>query len=169
MPHDDAIALFRRWYQAPIDKLRELPNGDGGFAALIIALPLYERLIKARLKLEGRAANDNATQAEINEDLSLTDDQRSKFWAIFRIGFMHQAMGQAGRTQWLVSHEFTDRPVFRHIGGRETICLDPWKFADRVVQEFLQRPELITVSESFPLAAILRLPIPERMDCVSEE
>jgi hypothetical protein len=90
----------------------------------------------------------------MDRDLELTPTQRSVFWAIFRVGFMHQAMGQAGNAGWLVSDQYTAKPVFRNNRNQQVVCLDPWKFVDRVIDEFRRRPELITASESFPLAEI---------------
>lgn len=159
-----AQSLFERWYVRPIEKLKELPDGDGGFAALMLTLPLYERLIVGRLKLDNRPTDEEAVRAEMGSDLHLTDDQQRRFWAVLRIGFMHQAMGQNGRTKWLTSHTFTERPEFRVVRGTPTICLDPWKFADRVLREFQRRPELITASESFPLADIIPMQISELAD-----
>jgi hypothetical protein len=87
-------------------------------------------------------------------DLQLSNDEARRFRAVIRNGFMHQGMGLAGPTQWATSHIFTERPRFQVVRGVSTICLDPWKFADRVLREFQMRPELIAISESFPLATI---------------
>ena len=51
---DDPIDRFRRWFDAPIARLKELPTGDGAIAAMMIVLPLYERAIIGREKLSGR-------------------------------------------------------------------------------------------------------------------
>lgn len=157
----EPVDLFRRWFSASIEKLKELPTGDGAFAALMIAFPLYERYIVAKLKLDGQPTESDDVRAEMSRDLGLTDQQRSRFWKIFRVGFTHQAMGGAGATPYLVSHVFGDRPQFHTIDGVETVCLDPWKFADRVLNEFISRPELITASESFPLAGIFAMQVTE--------
>ena len=52
-PSASDVEKFTGWFARAIDKLAELPEGDGAFAAMMIALPLYERSIVARLKLEG--------------------------------------------------------------------------------------------------------------------
>jgi len=94
-----SIELFNRWYIEPINKLKELPNGDGGFAAFMITIPLYERYITSKLKLENKPTEDTDIRTEMANDLHLTDGQRSVFWAIFRIGFTHGAMPQSGKTK----------------------------------------------------------------------
>src|SRR5665213_2816205 len=89
---------FQGWFVRAIEKLDELPEGDGAFAALMIVLPLYERYVVAKLKLAGKGASDAEKQAEMSSDLGLKDGQRRTFWAIFRVGFTHQGMGKAGPT-----------------------------------------------------------------------
>ena len=86
------------WFVRAIDKLDELPEGDGAFAALMIVLPLYERYIVGKLKLERKEAGEADKQEEMSKDLELDNKQRSIFWAIFRVGFTHQGMGQHGKT-----------------------------------------------------------------------
>lgn len=149
---------FKGWYVRPVEKLKDLPEGDGAFAALMIVLPLYERLIKARLKVADKPTGDEDVASAVGDDLGLRGSDRRVFWSAFRVGFMHQAMGKAGRTPWLVSDSFGAVPEFRDINGARCVCLDPWKFADRVLGSFLDAPELITASESFPLAAVQAFP-----------
>ncbi|PZR73484.1 MAG: hypothetical protein DLM73_10610 [Chthoniobacterales bacterium] len=148
-------SLFDRWFAAPIAKLHELPSGDGAFAALIVALPLYERAIIGTIKLRGHDSNEDAIKAEVEADLHIDLPVRARFWSVFRNGFMHQAMGLDGHTKWLVSAEFTAIPTLISRSGNDYLCLDPWKFAERTITKFKERPELITASESFPFATIL--------------
>lgn len=154
----NASELFERWFGRSIEKLRELPNGDGAFAALMIAIPLYERFIIASLKGSGSPTKEADIQKAVGDDLGLDDGQRRVFWEMFRNGFMHQAMAKDGKTKWMVSSEFGELPEFKTIGGVAYICLNPWKFADRVLRKFRSDPKLITASESFPLATIFQLP-----------
>lgn len=67
-PEDDPLKLFRRCFEVPLHALRSLANGDGGFAALIIACPLYERYVKF---VRGRAT-DQAVADQLVEDFNLT-------------------------------------------------------------------------------------------------
>lgn len=121
-------------------------------------LPLYERYIVAKLKHEGADTSDENQRAEISADLNLDDRQRAVFWATFRVGLCHQAMPQDGRTKWVVSSEYGALPEFAEENGTDYVKLDPWKFAERVLQKYENEPHLITVSESFPLASIFRMP-----------
>lgn len=157
-PNATPIERFEGWFIKPIEKLQELDNGDGGFAALMIAIPLYERYIVGKLKLAGRPMDDENKKEEIAVDLNLNDDKRKIFWDIFRIGFMHQAMPKAGKTGWVVSQKYGALPEFKMQGDRIYICVDPWKFAARVLSKFKEDPRLITASESFPLANVFLVP-----------
>jgi hypothetical protein len=130
---------------------------------MMITLPLYERGIIAKLKLAGKPTGDEDIARAIGADLELDEYQRKIFWAMFRNGFMHQGMTMAGKTQWLVSHHYGALPEFRNYEGRSCVCVDPWKFADRVLNAFLKDPRLITASESFPLADVF----PVRADAFS--
>lgn len=156
-PDATPLERFEAWFARPVEKLAELTEGDGAFAALMILLPLYERYIAARLKLAGKEAGEAETKEEMSKDLGLDAGQRSRFWAIFRVGFTHQGMGQHGGTKWAVSHTFGELPEFRSIRGCDCVCLDPWKFARRVLQKYRDDPRLITASESFPLADVFSL------------
>lgn len=154
----NAIDLFERWFGNSIKQLQELPTGDGAFAALMISIPLYERFVIAKLKLDGKPTNETTMQAEIGSDLNLDDGQRRVFWEMFRNGFMHQGMAKDGKTKWMVSHVFGATPEFKTIDGVQHICFDPWKFSARVLDKFRSDHRLITASESFPLASIFVMP-----------
>lgn len=168
-PGATPVERFNGWFVRSIDKLKELPEGDGAFAAMLIALPLYERFIVAKLKLGGEPIGQDEIAREIGADLGLAEGERRAFWAMFRTGFMHQAMVQTGKTVWLVSHRFGALPEFRTYGGRSCLCVDPWKFADRVLATFLQDPRLITASESFPLADVFAVDATELSPPIVDE
>lgn len=153
----NATERFERWFAQSISKLKELPTGDGAFAALMIAIPLYERYIIGKLKLSGSETKEADVKAAVSADLKLDSKQRSIFWDMFRNGFMHQAMPTDGKTKWMVSSEFGEIPEFKEVEGVNCILLDPWKFADRVIKKYKDNPDVITASDSFPLASIFLL------------
>lgn len=152
------IERFERWFGNSVEKLRELSDGDGAFAALMIAIPWYERYIVGKLKLNGEPTKPEDVQRAMETDLNLAGDQRKTFWAIFRNGFMHHGMPMNGKTKWMVSEEFGEYPEFKNIEGITYVCFDPWKFTDRVLNAFRSDHRLITASESFPLATIFLMP-----------
>lgn len=149
--------LFHRWFVAPLAELRKLDKGDGAFVALTTVLPLYERAIISRLKLRDVATTDDNIKAEVEADLEINANVRARFWSIFRNGFMHQGMGLDGATKWCISAEYTHSPQLVAQDGVNYVCLDPWKFADHVLNMFQAHPELINASESFPFATIIKI------------
>ncbi len=155
----NSIEYFNRWFVNPINKLKDLPEGDGGFAAFMVAIPLYERYIIGKLKLAGKCSDKESVKKEISKDLKMNDKQRCIFWEMLRNGFMHQSMPKKGKTKYMFSSSFSAIPEFKKLNNNEDfICLDPWKFSERVLNKFLKEPELITASESYPLASIFVMP-----------
>ncbi len=154
-PGATAIDRFDAWFTKPIAKLKELPDGDAGYAVLMIAFPLYERYILAKLNLENKGTDEANIKHAMATDLGLNDSQRSIFWDMCRNGFLHAAMAKSGKTLFMVSDRFGGLPTFVTLNGCPCVGLDPWKFAERVIARFKANPELITVSESFPLANVI--------------
>lgn len=155
MSTDSSEELFRRWFVAPLELLeRKLPNGDGAFVALMAALPLYERAIIAELKLDKAETTTEAIGTRVEKDLGIDTNTRKKFWAIYRNGFMHQGMGLDGKSKWKISGDYRLAPEIKTENGVDFVCLNPWDFAKHTVRKFVDRPELITASESFPFASI---------------
>jgi hypothetical protein len=154
----EAILMLQRWFVAPIAHLKKLPSGDGGFVALLTAITLYERLVNSRLKIQGLPQDLTSVKLEVERELQLTPEQRSIFWTVFRIGLAHQAMPMAGKTAWALGERFNALPSFQNIGGIDYVCIDPWKFAERVLQAFLDKPQLINATESFQFGTIGQLP-----------
>ena len=102
---DDPIERVQMWYAAPIEKLKELPDGIWGFAAFLMGLALYERLTEAKMKLQGRKVDD-AAKEEMAQDLHLSESEQSIFWDMFRNGLLHGAMPKVARTQYLIEHSY---------------------------------------------------------------
>ena len=147
--------LFRRWFVAPIEVLqRELPKGDGAFVALMAILPLYERAIIAELKLARQDISQETIGTRVESDLGINEDTRRRFWAIYRNGFMHQGMGLDGKSKWRISASYKLAPEIKTENGGDFVCLNPWDFARHTIEKFVNRPELITASDSFPFASI---------------
>lgn len=157
MTEKEALVLFDRWFEQAVRKLDELPNGDGGFAAFMVGLALYERLIVAEQKLAKRDSSPEAVNAAMAADLGLTGREQAIFWSVFRAGLLHQGMPQAGNTSWLFRHTFAATPTFGEYDGQPVVCIDPWKFTRRVLRRFHESPSKIIASESFPLGSVFPL------------
>jgi len=161
MNEQEAVDKFRRWYFEPIEKLRKLPNGDGGFVAFMVGIALYERWITAKLKSKNQMADKKSIKKAMQDDLGLSDQERRIFWDMFRNGLFHKAMPKLGKTGYWFNCTFSGYPEFKVLDGHPVIRIDPWKFTDRVIKEFLSDPKLIMESESYPLPSILPIPFDE--------
>jgi hypothetical protein len=64
-------------------------------------------------------------------------------------------MPKVGNTGLFFKNDFSEKPVFKKINGRDMICINPMKFTKRIITEFLSEPDLIDLSESNPLAHIV--------------
>lgn len=154
MTEPSAIERFTMWYVEPIEILKTLPDGRGGFVAFMVGLALYERLVTTRLKLQEIPATKEHISQEMARDLELSSHQQSVFWRMFRDGLFHRGMPFSGKSGFYFHDLFSAYPSFQRDGERTFVCIDPWKFTDRVIREFLAKPELIEVSASAPLPKI---------------
>src|ERR1039458_842026 len=88
--------LFERWVIAPLKALRPLPNGDGAFVAMGMALALYERYIKSALEHAGKTEKPEDMWAFGANDLSVDPETFRRFWGMYRDGIQH-SLQQIGR------------------------------------------------------------------------
>lgn len=144
--------LFKAWYVEPLSMLSS--NINAGFIAMIVAFALYERLICAKLKLNNQVTEGDSVRSAMADDLGLDSKQQSIFWDLFRNGLLHGAMPKAGQTGYILHPNFSETPEFKTYKGNPVVCIDPWKFAQRTINQFLKDPDLIAVSESFPMAKV---------------
>jgi hypothetical protein len=155
---DDPVVLFKRWYVKPLEMLMELENGDGGFAALAISCPLYERYATAALKESGKSAADDNLVKQLAGDFGVDQSTAETFWDVMRNGLLHQGMPKqkkhgAKLTRWRFSAEYT-APIKLRTGSSTILEVQPWLFTDKVLSLWLSRLDLIAQNQSFPWATI---------------
>ena len=155
MDQDTALHLFNSWFVKPIKS----SDIDGGFVAFMVMLALYERLIHAKLEIQGTDTGANFKKY-METDLRLTADERKDFWDMFRHGLLHRGMPKVDRkeqkttTGYIFRSDFSAFPEFRMYYDQPIICIEPAKFAARILDEFVQNPELILRADLFPLASV---------------
>ena len=159
----DPRVLFDRWYRQPIQKLKEVPSGDGAFVALIIGCMLYERYATSLLQANSRKANTEAVVSQLATDFGADTETARVFWDMMRSGLAHsgqpkvQERGRNSGVGWRFNHGFTHPMTLeRDAQTGEPVCLlvQPWTFADRVVELWQQRPDLLDACPSFPWGKI---------------
>jgi hypothetical protein len=159
--------LFSRWVEAPIKALRQLDNGDGGFAALAISLGLYERFIDSVLHQKSKAATSENFRSEASEDLGVSEDVVDRFWNSYRLGLMHafhpknytEKRGTGDSWGWDISEVdgYEGHPKIEERSDRFfVITLDPWKFTEHVIQRWKACPDLLNQLPEFSLGHIAR-------------
>ena len=155
----DPKTLFERWFERAISQLEKLENGDGGTAGMMVVLPLFERYITI---LTNNSTSGLKFYDIMASELQVADAlQAETFWTTFRHGFCHTGMPlERGRKIAILpkvafAAEYSSRPEFRTTpGGKEVICLDPWKFIHWVMDKYRHDPTLLTQHADAPLLAI---------------
>ena len=169
MDTSKASELFNIWFVKPLEILKAEIGPDAGWVALMVTLPLYERWIRAKLKTEAATTHkgngDKARDELIWKDLGLDNiEQAQTFWSVMRDGISHSAMPRIGDSRkqkkadnprYVLHTKCSAFPVFGEYDGKPIIYINPWKFADHVIQLLKDQPNLIFVdSKEFPLASV---------------
>jgi hypothetical protein len=158
---DDPGTLFKRWFEASVLALQKnLKDGDGAIAALMVVLPLYERYIHVtrNLSAEPKPAFCQLMASEFELD---TQSQAETFWTTFRHGFCHTGMPFVENIQGValpkvgLNGAYPKLPKFvTEPGGEPAIVLDPWKFAHHVLDIYRANPSLLEQHQDAPLLPI---------------
>ncbi len=133
---------FDGWFVKPIEKLRELPEGDGGFLALSAALFLCERYYRTLTNTHEEQGDDESFKHRAAEDMGLDVHDFKCFWKVYRHGIQHQGMPRRHvengiSYKWSMSGDFNAIPQIHRVNGQtREIRLDPWKFAELIIGKF---------------------------------
>lgn len=150
IPACEELSLFGRWYLRPLEALRQLPNGDGGFAALIIVCPLYERYVQHR---RGRSS-DHDIASQLVGDFGLSRSDAQTVWDVVRHGLLHSAMlkNQSGpvRRSWTTHYRFDCPFEVDPSTTPATLRIQPWLFVDHVVALYERDPSIVTSPGDWP-------------------
>jgi hypothetical protein len=81
--------LFDRWVVVPFSVLRQLPDGDGAFAALAMGFGLYERFIDSKIHNRGDKPCPERRYEEAAKDFEdrVKAEDFKSFWDMYRVGF----------------------------------------------------------------------------------
>jgi hypothetical protein len=163
----EPIILFERWFVQPLVKLRELPNGDGGFVALATSCFLYERYAVAVIMKLGGKANQEGKIEQFTTDFDVDKITATNFWAVIRDGILHQGMPKTNEQRkrslpnWMIRSGY--KPVWMgRYKGSDTLFVDPWLFTDKVLQLWNNNPSLIDQNKSFPWANVVPIAVNQK-------
>jgi len=157
---------FEGWFVKPIEKLRELPEGDGGFLALSAALFLCERYYRTMTNTHENSSDDNAFKQEAARDLGVSLHDFMLFWRVYRHGIQYQGMPRkvydknANLTyKWHLDESFAGVPEIHQIDAQNSeIRLNPWKFAELVIEKFRADPSLLQKATVHAFGEVIEKP-----------
>lgn len=159
-PGASLMERFEGWFIKPIEKLKEIPEGDGGFLALSAALFLCERYYRALTDTLNGKRDDEQFKIAAAKDLGLSLGDFNCFWIVYRNGVQHQGTPQKyidKKNQikyfFRISDEFNGIPEIYKINAyKREIRLNVWKFADLIINKFKSNEAIFrkAVSRTFP-------------------
>jgi hypothetical protein len=158
-PGASQMERFNGWFVEPIEKLKELPEGDGGFLALSAALFLCERYYRALTDTHYGKRDDEAFKIAAAKDFGLSLDDFKRFWFVYRHGIQHQGTPKKYidknkmKYSWQISDDFNAIPEIYKINAyKREIRLNVWKFADLIITKFKTNPIVFrkAISHTFP-------------------
>ena len=136
---------FRRRFKEPVELL--ITQKHAGFALMMIALPILERLLRGRSHLKDESLTDPFYKELLNVFPALEDLRGARaFWQCFRHGILHQAtfsLKRAGSDNKVFSgvigiEELSGHVVTLHRSGdpEHIVCIvDPVAFTRTVLAE----------------------------------
>ena len=111
---------FRIWYKEPFEMLERMNMGNGAIIALMMSLPLYERVY--RHKVSTKEIIDNRP-LWVKNDLKLkTEAEAQIFWNVFRDGLCHTGSFFEESERAGIAHGGADYILDRIAENLEVFC-----------------------------------------------
>jgi hypothetical protein len=165
-----AVSNFKRWFEKPLEAVKKVCGADGGFVALGVSCPLYERYVMAvyerqpylEVELENprKDENRNRIHKALMVDFDISEGTAEVFWDVIRNGILHQSMPSQMKykeplTKYFLKAEQPKPIEMCKYEGLDMLVVDHWGFADKVVELWKNNMELIDNIQSYPWANIV--------------
>ena len=124
---------------------------------MMIVLPLFERYMQILTIASGKGKQRGWFDYKIMGDhLQIDREKAESFWKTFRHGFCHVGMPNTDLCEVSFSARFGPLPPFEMApsGGKDVICLDPWKFIQYVMDIYRSDQSLLDELANAPLMTI---------------
>jgi len=164
-PGSSLMDRFNGWFVEPIYKLKELPEGDGGFLAMSAALFLCERYYRALTDSLSGKRDDETFKIAAAKDFGLSLDDFKSFWIVYRNGIQHQGtpkkyIDKKNKIKYFfsTSDAFNEIPEIYKINAyKREVRLNVWKFADFIINKYKTNPDVFlkAVSGAFPEVKVI--------------
>ena len=160
-PGASLMERFDGWFVEPIEKLKEIPESDGGFLAMSASLFLCERYYRALAKINHGRGDDETFKIEAAKDFGLSLDDFKCFWMVFRNGIQHQGVPRKYIDEnkveytWQLYDDIDAILEFYNINTyKRVIRLNVWKFADLIITKFKTNPKVFQKAFSHTFAVV---------------
>jgi len=171
--------FFDRWVVVPFSVLRQLPDGDGAFAALAMGFGLYERFIDSKIHNRGDKPCPERRYEEAAKDFEdrVKAEDFKSFWDMYRVGIQHYfhpkhftKSNDNTRWGWDISanENYNAFPVILNPEpDLFIIAIDPWAFVEHILKRWYEYPELMNELSATTLGEIQQpdeIPRPAPLD-----
>jgi hypothetical protein len=139
------------WFIKPLQRMK----GDDGFIALIVCLPLIEKIVRYKTgtldKEDPKFSEGSVLIAELAKFLQVSEPNAKTFWEQFRHGLLHRAMARPS-VPYQLDPEHDGPPVSFTTDG--AILINIWRLRDQVVKELSSIGTKIWRDNSCPLPEV---------------
>jgi hypothetical protein len=130
---------FDNWFARPLGLLNADPHG--GFAVLMIAIPLLERYLREKSRCFEGDLDDRFYSEFVKLFPDLNLDQAKNFWHSYRNGLLHRASfskrnrrGTIMPQAWISSRTAMAPTTINYDLANDVFVLLPKEFSDRVLR-----------------------------------
>lgn len=134
---------FIKWCVNPLEAIKKIPNGDGGFISLVYACHLYEKYVSIKMEKEEMTTSEITNQLAI--DFSITKNVAKKFWKLMRHGISHEAFPKSDQIWSIVNDNIPIKELVIPEGKykQKSINVVPFLFTEKVINLFLSDEKFI--------------------------
>jgi len=140
---------FNKWCVKPLEIIKNIPNGDGGFIALVYACHLYEKYVA--IKMKKKKPTTSEITGHLCIDFSITKSLATQFWRLMRHGISHEAFPKSTQIWSMVDGSLPIKELIIPEGKykQKSINVIPFLFMDKVLSLF-QENELYIAELNMP-------------------
>lgn len=135
---------FIKWCKNPLKTIKNIPNGDGGFIALVYACHLYEKYVAIKLNKKEPTINNIVTF--LVNDFRIKRSVAKDFWILMRHGISHEAFPKNTKKWSIVNAKLpiTELVIPEGKYKQTSVNVVPFLFIEKVIGIFEADPKLMS-------------------------